>query len=57
MITKPGILLILCLFTSVPAWNQEKEDKITINGYLTSMQSVMFDSLSGPFLKDRKSVV
>ncbi len=52
MITKPGILLILCLFTSVPAWNQEKEDKITINGYLTSMQSVMFDSLSGPFLND-----
>ena len=24
----------------------------TLNGYLTTMQSVMFDSLSGPFIND-----
>jgi len=44
--------LILCLFISIPVWNQEKEEKLTFKGYLTSMQSVMFDSLSGPFIND-----
>jgi len=32
--------------------SQEKEKKITLNGYLTTMQSAMFDSLSGPFLNE-----
>ena len=32
--------------------SQEKEKKITLNGYLTTMQSSMFDSLSGPFLNE-----
>ena len=31
---------------------QEKEKAITLNGYLTTMQSAMFDSLSGPFLNE-----
>jgi hypothetical protein len=32
--------------------SQEKTRKITLDGYLTTMQSVMFDSLSGPFIND-----
>jgi hypothetical protein len=32
--------------------SQEKEKTITLNGYLTTMQSSMFDSLSGPFLNE-----
>lgn len=31
---------------------QEKEKMISLNGYLTSMQSVMFDSVSGPFMNE-----
>ncbi len=41
--------LIITLF---PLLSQEKEKAIVLNGYLTSMQSAMFDSLSGPFLYD-----
>lgn len=33
-------------------FSQEKQKFFTLNGYLTSMQSVMFDSLSGPFIND-----
>jgi hypothetical protein len=33
-------------------YSQEKEKVITLNGYLTTMQSSMFDSLSGPFLNE-----
>src|SRR4030042_3765793 len=34
--------------------SQEKEKKISVsfNGYLTTMQSIIFDSLSGPFLNE-----
>jgi len=32
--------------------SQEKEKAITLNGYITTMQSAMFDSLSGPFLNE-----
>jgi hypothetical protein len=31
---------------------QEKKKIITLNGYITTMQSAMFDSLSGPFLNE-----
>jgi len=31
---------------------REKEKAITLNGYLTTLQSVMFDSLSGPFMNE-----
>ena len=32
--------------------SQEKEKVITLNGYITTMQSSMFDSLSGPFFNE-----
>lgn len=31
---------------------QESEKKLSLGGYLTSLQSVMFDTLSGPFIND-----
>ncbi len=43
-------LLISCYCVSGHA--QEKEKAITLNGYITTMQSSMFDSLSGPFLNE-----
>ena len=33
-------------------FSQEKQPPITLNGYITHMQSVIFDSLSGPFIND-----
>jgi hypothetical protein len=32
--------------------SQEKPKFLTLNGYITTMQSVMFDSLSGPFVNE-----
>jgi hypothetical protein len=43
-------LLISCY--CVLGHAQEKEKAITLNGYITTMQSSMFDSLSGPFLNE-----
>ncbi len=43
-------LLISCYCVSGQA--QEKQKAITLNGYITTMQSSMFDSLSGPFLNE-----
>ena len=43
-----GVLLI----SVFPLLSQEKQKKIVLNGYVTSMQSAMFDSLSGPFVYD-----
>lgn len=43
--------IILFLFR-IPVDGQDKAIPITLNGYVTSMQSVMFDSLSGPFSND-----
>lgn len=42
--------LTLALNSGISFSQQEK--KITINGYLTTMQTVMFDSLSGPFINE-----
>ena len=42
-------MIASCCF---PGHAQEKEKAITLNGYLTIMQSAMFDSLSGPFLNE-----
>jgi hypothetical protein len=48
--------LILILSFIIPAWgrilSQEKPKFLTLNGYVSTMQSVMFDSLSGPFIID-----
>lgn len=40
------------LFIIFPLLAQEKQKAITLNGYLTVMQSAMFDSLSGPVIFD-----
>ena len=36
--------------TAFSLFSQEKQKAVTLNGYLTSLQSAMFDSLSGPLL-------
>jgi len=43
---------IFLIFIISPFFPQEKQKKIDLTGYLTSMQSVMFDTLSGPFIND-----
>ena len=43
-----NIVLILIF----PLFSQEKQKAITLTGYLTTMQSAMFDSLSGPVIFD-----
>jgi hypothetical protein len=52
MIKKTAVILLLICSVSVRAQNQDAQSKITAHGYITSMQSVMFDSLSGPFIND-----
>ncbi len=47
----------VCIFLLISCYcvlghAQEKEKAITLNGYITTMQSSMFDSLSGPFLNE-----
>ena len=44
------IFLLAGTFSSLLA--QEKSRAVTLSGYITTMQSVMFDSLSGPFIND-----
>jgi hypothetical protein len=43
-----GVILISVL----PLFSQEKQQVIVLNGYVTTMQSAMFDSLSGPVVYD-----
>ena len=45
------IAVLFLLLHSNSLISQEKKS-ITLNGYLTTMQSVMFDSLSGPFMNE-----
>ena len=40
------------MLTTAIVVSQEKPKFLTLNGYLSTMQSVMFDSLSGPFIND-----
>ena len=50
---KKIIFIFLIIFCFCFSGNsQEKEKIITLNGYITTMQSSMFDSLSGPFLNE-----
>jgi hypothetical protein len=50
---KPLIFIFSFVFLlSVPVLSQEKHKLLTLKGYLTTMQSVMFDSLSGPFVNE-----
>lgn len=47
------IVLFIAILILFPELSHSREGKkITINGYLTTMQTVMFDSLSGPFLNE-----
>lgn len=43
---------MLVYFSIFPSNSQDEKNKITVGGYLTSMQSAMFDSLSGPVTFD-----
>jgi hypothetical protein len=45
-------ILSFLLTTSGIVLSQEKPKFLTVNGYLSFMQSVMFDSLSGPFVNE-----
>jgi hypothetical protein len=51
---KKNLTLILSLFliSASTVLSQEKHKALTINGYISTMQSVMFDSLSGPFVNE-----
>jgi hypothetical protein len=44
------VLLIILFYPSLKA--QDKPRFLTLNGYVSTMQSVMFDSLSGQFVND-----
>jgi hypothetical protein len=46
------VILSMILIAVGITYGQEKEKKITLTGYLTSMESVMYDSLSGDFMND-----
>ncbi len=49
---RKSVLIILISGISIVSFPQENKKPITVSGYITSMQSVMFDSLSGPFLNE-----
>lgn len=45
-------MLIIFLLFLLPSEAQEAERKFTLGGYLTTMQSAMFDTISGPVVYD-----
>jgi len=45
-------LILLALIFPWVLFSQEKSKFLTLNGYVSTLQSVMFDSLSGPFIND-----
>jgi hypothetical protein len=52
-VCKKSILFYLLIFSfCFPGHSQDKPDPVTLNGYITTMQSAMFDSLSGPFMNE-----
>jgi hypothetical protein len=52
MVRKLILILSLFLATAGIIVSQEKQKFLTLNGYFSMMQSVMFDSVSGPFVVD-----
>ena len=48
----PEIYLILFFLINVEAFSQEEVKRFDLNGYVSTMESVIFDSLSGPFIVD-----
>jgi len=54
-VLKKSILIFLIFsFFCFSAHSQEKEKAITLSGYVTSLQSVMYDSLSGAFQNENQ---
>jgi hypothetical protein len=49
-----NLIIILCFFviSSGQAFSQEKPKFLTLNGYVSVLQSSMFDSISGPFINE-----
>jgi hypothetical protein len=47
-------VFLICLFPAcfLVSFSQGKMKNISLNGYITSMQTVIFDSLSGPFTNE-----
>ena len=52
MIRKLILIFSFFLATAGIVISQEKPKFLTLNGYFSMMQSVMFDSVSGPFVVD-----
>jgi glycosyltransferase involved in cell wall biosynthesis len=52
MIRRFIFFVTILTFSLLPLHSQEKQKMISLNGYLTTMQSAIFDSLSGPVLHD-----
>lgn len=46
------LTVLFLLMISLQGYTGDGNKTVTVNGYITSLQSVMFDSLSGPFLND-----
>mgnify|MGYP002387758320 CR=1 FL=1 len=46
------VLCLLAVFIFFPSVSQEKERKIELKGYFSTLQTVIFDSLSGPFANE-----
>jgi hypothetical protein len=46
------VMLLFSLIIHAAVSAQERQKFLTLNGYVSIMQSVMFDSLSGPFLNE-----
>jgi hypothetical protein len=49
---KKILFTVLISISASFLYSQEKTSPVELNGYVTSMQSVMFDSLSGPFMNE-----
>jgi len=46
------LILSVIIFACGKTFTQDKTRFLTLDGYISTMQSVMFDSLSGPFIVD-----
>jgi hypothetical protein len=49
---KIAITALFLIAYTISLFSQEKQKPVTLDGYLTTLQSAMFDSLSGPVLFD-----
>jgi hypothetical protein len=49
---KPVLIFTLLIIIGLPVISQDRKKFLTLDGYISAMQSVMFDSLSGAFIND-----